>query len=87
MVDPKVSVVDGLRGECLIANNRLFAPQLAWVLMECPNLVAVVYFYFKNYTPGTFPPATNCVLLAFYTGHYINRSLIFPLRMKGGKVR
>lgn len=60
-------------------------PKLAWVLMECPNLVAVVYFYLKNYTPGTFPPATNCVLLAFYTGHYINRSLVFPLRMKGGK--
>ena len=60
-------------------------PKLAWLLMECPNLVAVAYYYLKNYELGQLPPSTNCILIFFYAGHYVNRSLIFPMRIKGGK--
>ena len=56
-------------------------PKLAWMLMECPNLVFIAYYLYKNGVPAT----ANVVLLVFYGGHYVNRSLIFPLRIRNGK--
>ena len=56
-------------------------PKLAWMLMECPNLVFIAYYLYKNGVPAT----TNIVLVVFYGGHYINRSLIFPMRIRNGK--
>ncbi|GMI05452.1 hypothetical protein TrLO_g3083 [Triparma laevis f. longispina] len=64
----------------------LLDPKLSWFLMESPNLVMILFFYLKNYgMSGQLPPATNCILLVFYGGHYINRSLIFPMRIRNGK--
>ncbi len=64
-------------------------PRLAWMLMECPNLIFSALFlwyrisfssdnkFFNNDSFGV----TNVVLLALFVLHYTNRSIVFPLKM------
>jgi 3-oxo-5-alpha-steroid 4-dehydrogenase 1 len=60
--------------------------KLAWVVQECPNLLAVGWALALPEGGSSLQqsPASAC-LLAMFTLHYINRTLIFPLRIRGGK--
>ena len=65
--------------------SRYFGPlinaKLAWVIFESPNLVWAMWslFHRENENFGV----ANAALLLMFTTHYINRSLIYPLRMSG----
>ncbi len=60
----------------------LLPARLAWVIMETPNLwVYVLVFLNDGVLCNSMP---NTILLCLFIGHYINRSLIFPFRMKAG---
>lgn len=56
---------------------------VAWVLQEMPALATVVYFWTK--APDALLLTPRSVLFALFTLHYANRTLIFPLRLRGGK--
>lgn len=57
---------------CLIPAN------IAWLFFESPNLahilIAVIFCPYERLQTG------NTLILAMYTLHYINRSIIYPLR-------
>ena len=65
--------------------------KVAWVLQELPNLLAVywaVSLSLRSEEPekrAALASPANRVLLAMFTLHYINRTVIFPLRLRGGK--
>ena len=54
--------------------------KLAWILMESPNLwmPIVIYVYLSSQFIITLP---SCVLLCMFVSHYVNRTIIYPLRM------
>jgi 3-oxo-5-alpha-steroid 4-dehydrogenase 1 len=58
--------------------------RLAWIVQEVPNLANVLLCW-KNREPGVAGGFPNKLLLGLFTCHYINRTLIFPLRIRGGK--
>jgi 3-oxo-5-alpha-steroid 4-dehydrogenase 1 len=58
--------------------------KVAWVLQELPNLVWVVY-YLLNADQWTCSSIPNMILLLLFTGHYVNRTLIYPLSVKSKK--
>lgn len=60
--------------------NGLFA----WVVQEIPNLFALVICTMYA-DPKTLESPTNVILLAMFGIHYVNRTLIFPFRIRGGK--
>lgn len=70
------------------AESKAWGPlvnaRVAWILMECPNLVFSFYFFFVR-NDGAKLPLTNKLLLGMFVLHYINRDLIFPFRTRGGK--
>jgi 3-oxo-5-alpha-steroid 4-dehydrogenase 1 len=64
--------------------------KIAWFLMESPNLWVSSLVYLASlaipvssrpFVPGSMP---NTILLSLFVAHYINRSLIFPLKMCEG---
>ena len=58
----------------ILINNRL-----GWVLMEIPTLILMPYFTFNGINN---PNSVVIVFLSLYMIHYINRTLIFPFRIK-----
>ena len=60
--------------------------KLAWIVQEAPNLVVVYWLYYhvegNAEAKNSF---TNRVLLGMFIYHYIYRTCIFPLRLRGGK--
>ena len=62
----------------------LLLPALpCWILMEAPNLVAVVYFLAK--VPLSSLGIVKLTLLSMFAGHYFNRTIIYPLRQTNRK--
>lgn len=69
--------------------------KLAWVLQELPALLvpaALWYAAANGIAPFSSPLGDslriitpNTVLLGIYLFHYVNRAVIFPLRLRGGK--
>jgi protein-S-isoprenylcysteine O-methyltransferase Ste14 len=57
---------------------------LGWVLMELPAAVLPVAFFLSSDRRGDLVPVA---FLALWLSHYVNRSLIFPFRMRGGEQR
>ena len=59
----------------------------AWIIQELPNLIMVVFcVYVVDGRPEEKTTARpNQVLLGFFCFHYVYRTLIFPLRIRGGK--
>jgi 3-oxo-5-alpha-steroid 4-dehydrogenase 1 len=56
--------------------------QLAWVLQESPCVIAMIWaLSVKTRTM----PAPAVVLLSMFSLHYINRTFIFPMLIRGGK--
>ncbi|HNW73925.1 MAG TPA: DUF1295 domain-containing protein [Bacteroidales bacterium] len=59
--------------------------RIGWIIMELPALIVFAGFYI--FGTGAHPPVT-WVFFGFWVFHYINRTLIFPfrLRTKGKKM-
>ena len=53
-------------------------PKLGWILFESPNLLWA-FFGWKNRI--TMNSTTNYVLFFAFVIHYINRSIVYPLRI------
>lgn len=58
--------------------------KLAWVLQECPTLIAAAYCWATG-TPECLHSFGNRVALFCFIAHYINRTIIYPFLMKGSK--
>lgn len=63
--------------------------RLAWFLMESPNLWISLLVYvlsqrLSDTTAAHSFPLPNKILICLFVFHYVNRSLIFPLRMCAG---
>lgn len=62
-------------------------PKLAWFLFESPNLAWSLYAY-RNRNHEIFGASkANACLLSLFTIHYINRCIVYPLRMSNGSQR
>lgn len=53
--------------------------KLGWFIMEVFVLIVLAFFLYQGSNPISF---VNGVIIAFFSLHYINRSVIFPLRIK-----
>lgn len=73
-------------------------PRLAWCLFESPNLIVpwVLYQYTRIIDNNSLieetanipiPTVSSRILLSMYCGHYVNRCLIYPLRLGKGSHR
>ena len=59
-------------------------PKLAWVLMESPAVLLFLYVYFLGgHRLDTIP----LVLMGMFQFHYLNRTFIYPLRIRPGAKR
>ena len=58
--------------------------KLAWVFQEAPNLVMAALAWESGDAACT-ECVANRVLLGLFVAHYVNRTLVFPIRMVGGK--
>ena len=56
--------------------------RLGWILMELPSPLAMVLFFILGTHSQGIAPA---VFLGMWLLHYINRSIIYPLRIRGKK--
>lgn len=60
--------------------------RLAWVLQESPCVCAVcANLWLAGQERTARLPTASSVLLALFTFHYVNRTLIFPFRLRNGK--
>jgi len=59
-------------------------PKIAWALQECPTLVAAAVCWVHG-KPVCKSSLGNVALLACFVAHYVNRSVIYPLRMQSSK--
>lgn len=55
--------------------------KLAWFLFECPNLIWSVYAYLTRDENVFSSSPANCILLSLFCIHYINRAVLYPIRM------
>ena len=60
----------------------LINSKAAWVIMESPVLILVLYFVLTNFDHAN---AVVWFLVFLFTAHYFHRTFIFPLRIKGNK--
>ena len=58
--------------------------RLAWVVQEIPALAIPLALWASSDSPAV-KSTPNCILLALFCAHYFNRSVIFPLSIRGGK--
>ncbi|CAK9063994.1 unnamed protein product, partial [Durusdinium trenchii] len=58
--------------------------KVAWVLQESPTLVAACLSWLFGSQACRSSPGNLAVLLCFVV-HYVNRSFVYPLQMKGSK--
>lgn len=79
-----------------------FDAKLSWFLFECPNLIWTWYCYcylrdsnimsvsaaaMVSFDNNQLQISTNAMLLALFALHYINRAIIYPLRMNSNSHR
>ncbi|XP_053449170.1 3-oxo-5-alpha-steroid 4-dehydrogenase 1 [Nycticebus coucang] len=67
------------------SNSGLRLPaRAAWLMQELPSL-AVPLYECARASPERLRSWPNCILLAMFLVHYLQRSLIFPFLIRGGK--
>lgn len=59
-------------------------PTLAWILQECPTLIAAAVCWSTGKNELKTNPG-NIASLFCFVAHYVNRTIIYPLRIKGSK--
>lgn len=69
----------GTRSYGFLVNGKV-----AWIVQEFPSLAVPLYLYGVGPTDTTSQTA-NQILLGMFLFHYFNRTVIFPLRIRGGK--
>jgi len=58
--------------------------KVAWIVQEAPSMLVPIVLYIVG--PNEIKDQlANKILLGLFLFHYINRTVIFPLRIKGGK--
>eukprot|EP00300_Choanocystis_sp_HF-7_P027847 c3310_g1_i1.p1 GENE.c3310_g1_i1~~c3310_g1_i1.p1 ORF type:complete len:276 (+),score=55.10 c3310_g1_i1:24-830(+) len=62
--------------------GALVPARLAWAIQESPCVVASIYAAYR--APADLPLPNRVVLLLFGI-HYFNRTVLYPLRIRGGK--
>jgi len=62
----------------------LINAKLAWITMEMPNLVLAAVCFLSGEKPNL-TSLPNLILSSAFVAHYINRTLVFPMRMRSGK--
>ena len=62
----------------------LLNPKYAWIIMESPNIwiAYLVYAYRPSSSDEIISNVHNQILLGCFILHYINRCIIYPLRME-----
>lgn len=60
-------------------------PKVCWIFMESPNVYISAGCFFVAGEAAATGSVANRALLGMLIVHYINRSFIYPFRMKGGK--
>jgi len=70
-------------GACL-RKGPLLPAKACWVLMECPTLVLAAVFVWISPSDCLRKRPSNLIILGLFVLHYIQRSLIYPLRIRGG---
>lgn len=68
-------------GKRLVSIN----PRLCWFLFESPNLLWVIKAITTRNPDDALLQTPNLILLGCFTFHYINRAVVYPLRMRGGQ--
>jgi len=67
------------------ARSPLWGPpinvRVAWALQECPTLIFATLGVY-NGNPKCLSSLPNLALLALFVAHYINRTLIYPCRLR-----
>ena len=58
--------------------------KLAWVVQEAPSLLIPLWCIYSG-KASVIDSKVNMILLACFIGHYTNRTIIFPLQIRGGK--
>lgn len=58
--------------------------KLAWVLQEIPTLIAAVVCWLRGRSECT-GSMGNVVVFTLFVVHYVNRTVIYPSRMRGSK--
>ncbi|MEI6311908.1 MAG: DUF1295 domain-containing protein [Bacteroidota bacterium] len=59
--------------------GKMIDNQLGWIIMELPSPIVFAYFFFTGTSTLT---SMHYLLFSLYMIHYINRSIIFPLRIR-----
>jgi len=62
--------------------GALVNPKIAWFLFESPNLVWSYYAYQNRQIQVFDTSIANRTLFALFVIHYVNRCIIYPLKMK-----
>uniref|UniRef100_A0A914XDB7 3-oxo-5alpha-steroid 4-dehydrogenase (NADP(+)) n=1 Tax=Plectus sambesii TaxID=2011161 RepID=A0A914XDB7_9BILA len=57
----------------------------AWFIQEAPSLAFPLYFLLASGSQGAGFLSSNTIVLLMFTAHYLQRTLIFPFLIKGGK--
>lgn len=57
----------------------LISNRLGWIVME---VFVVLVLYFFVFTGKSAQSTANYIILSFFSLHYLNRSLVFPFRLK-----
>ncbi|KAJ1619216.1 3-oxo-5-alpha-steroid 4-dehydrogenase-domain-containing protein [Pavlovales sp. CCMP2436] len=59
--------------------------KLSWVLQELPSFAMPFGFACATYPSAQTTSCANQLLLVAFCAHYVNRTFIFPLQIRGGK--
>lgn len=62
----------------------LIPARFAWFMMECPNLIIPPAVYIHYSTPECAHNYSNSILMSLFVMHYVNRTILYPLRMPKG---
>jgi len=72
----------GRYGEGSLFARFTIPARLAWFLQELPSLVVPIYAIVTTFSRLHF---VNFTVLMLFIGHYLQRTLIYPFLIKGGK--
>jgi len=71
-------------GPGCLTKGPLLPAKACWVLMECPTIVLTAVLAWVGSTDCLRSRPSNLIILGLFVLHYIQRSLIYPLRIRGG---
>jgi len=60
------------------------SPKVAWILQECPTLIAACWCWATG-SEECKTSLGNILSLFCFVAHYVNRTIIYPLRLNGSK--